>query len=84
MSDSYDDPYDTDDPTLNLFLDEPKPCGDAGKGGRGGPQTTYTCPAGSGCPDGGVQQAARIFATVPALRAMSCQTNKLNGLLLQA
>ena len=80
----YDDPHDTDDPTLSCFLDEPEPCGNAGKGGRGGLHITNTCLARSGCSGGEVEQAARIFATVPALRAMSCQMKELDDLLLQA
>ena len=67
-----------------MFFCEPEPDGYICKGGREGAQKTDRNPAGTSCPDGTFEQAARIFAAVPALRAMSCQMNELNGLLLQA
>ena len=71
---------------------KPEPCrrvirwadGGVGKGGQEGTQKTGPSTADISRTDREREQAARIFATVPALRAMSCQMNKLNGLLLQA
>ena len=84
MSDSTMTPVTPKIQRYHCFLASPSNAVTLAGGGRGGQQAADSCFAGSGCPNGEDEQAARIFATIQSLRAMSCQINEIDGLLLQA